>query len=83
MKALLTTSWSFMRVLRVGMGIAALIFAFKDHDYMLGIAGGLLLVMGMMNIGCCGMNGCSVNARPAKKNTAKKTEEEIVFEEVV
>jgi len=36
-----------------------------------------------MNMGCCGVNGCSVNSRPATKTTAKNTEEEIVFEEVV
>ncbi|MFT4017317.1 MAG: hypothetical protein QM668_10170 [Agriterribacter sp.] len=82
MKALLTTGWSFMRILRTGMGIAALIFAIKDHDFMLGIAGGLLLIMGVMNTGCCGVNGCSVNARPAKKSTTKNTREEIAFEEV-
>ncbi|MFT3747434.1 MAG: hypothetical protein QM768_03930 [Agriterribacter sp.] len=72
MKALLTTGWSFMRVLRAGMGIAALVFTFKDHNFIFGIAGGLLLIMGVMNIGCCGINGCSVNTRPAKKGTAKK-----------
>lgn len=83
MKALLATGWSFMRVLRVGIGIAALIFAFKDHDYILGIAGGLLVTMGVMNIGCCGVNGCSVNTRSAKKSAAKNGEEEIAFEEVV
>ena len=83
MKALLTTGWGFMRILRVGMGTTALIFAFKDHDFMLGAAGGLLLAMGVMKMGCCGVNGCSVNSRPATKTTAKNTEEEIVFEEVV
>ena len=83
MKTLLTTGWSFMRILRVGMGIAALVFAIKDHDFMLGAAGGFLLVMGVMNIGCCGVNGCSVNTRPSKKSTTKNTEAEIAFEEVV
>lgn len=81
MRSLLTTGWSFMRIIRVGMGVAAMIFAFKDHDFILGIAGSFLLLMGVMNIGCCGVNGCSVNARTSPKSDAKNYEE-TTFEEV-
>lgn len=81
MKRLITTGWNFMKILRVGMGLVALTFAFKDHDYILGIAGGLLLVMGVMNIGCCGVNGCYT--RTHRSGTNKKAIEDIVYEEVV
>lgn len=81
MKMLITTGWNFMRILRVSMGLIALMFAFKDQDYILGIAGGLLVVMGVMNIGCCGVNGCSIKVNNSSKN--KSAIEDVKYEEVV
>ncbi|MCC6287278.1 MAG: hypothetical protein IT249_05285 [Chitinophagaceae bacterium] len=82
MKASIISGWNAMRILRTVMGIVALIFAFIDKDFLLGAAGGLLLGMGIMNISCCGVSGCSVNSHSNRKVT-KKGEEEIQYEEVV
>ena len=83
MKAILFTRWNLMRVLRAAMGIAAILFAVRDHDYMLGAAGGLLIIMGVVNVGCCGVGACSVRSRPVAEKNAKNKQEEIRFEEVV
>jgi hypothetical protein len=72
----LLSNWTFMRALRVIMGVIAFGQAFVMQDWILGIAGALLLVMGIFNIGCCGINGCGVNYR------AKTTIRENEFEEV-
>ncbi len=65
-----------MRALRVIMGVIAFGQAFVIQDWILGIAGALLLVMGIFNIGCCGVNGCGVNYR------AKSIKKQNEFEEV-
>jgi hypothetical protein len=36
--------------------------------------GGVLLVMAVMNIGCCGVSGCRT-PMTTKKNTSQKTKE--------
>ena len=83
MKAILFTGWNLMRILRAAMGIAAILFAVRDHDYMLGAAGGLLIIMGVLNVGRCGVGACSVPSRPVADKNAKNKQEEIRFEEVV
>jgi hypothetical protein len=65
-----------MRALRVIMGIIAAGQAVIIHDWILGLAGALLLVMGVFNIGCCGVNGCGVTYR--QKETAQQDFEEVV-----
>ncbi|MFT3946008.1 MAG: hypothetical protein QM763_03455 [Agriterribacter sp.] len=81
MKASIISGWNAMRILRAAMGIVTLIFAFMDQDFLLGIAGGLLLGMGIMNISCCGVSGCNVHSYSNK--AIKKNKEEIQYEEVV
>ena len=76
---LLTTGWSFMRILRFTIGTVALIFAINSHDMLLGFAGGFLLLMAIFNFGCCATGSCSV---PINKTTSKKPEN-INYEEVV
>ncbi len=65
-----------MRVLRVVMVIVAAGQAVIIHDWILGLAGALLLVMGIFNVGCCGVNGCA----PTYRKTATEQQD---FEEVV
>lgn len=69
MKTLLFTGWSFMRALRLVTGIAAIIFSIPGRDILLGLAGGFLLLMAVLNFGCCGVNGCSIKAKNPKIKT--------------
>ena len=64
---LLTTGWSFMRILRFVIGTGALIFAIRNHDVLLAFAGGLLLLMAVFNLGCCAMGSCSVPKNGKKR----------------
>lgn len=66
---LLSTGWSFIRILRLAMGTAALIFAVRNHDMIMGFAGGLLLFMAVFNFGCCAAGRCGVQAN----NRGRKT----------
>lgn len=80
MNALLFTNWNFMRVLRLLMGAAALYYAITTHDNILGAAGIFLLVMTLLNIGCCGAGGCSVPGKKFKSADQKNTP--IHYEEI-
>ena len=69
-----------MRLLRLAIGVWAVIAAFQTREAVLGLVGVLLLVMAVMNIGCCGVSGCATN-RPANKNSSQKPEE-VSYEEI-
>ncbi|HJS55479.1 MAG TPA: hypothetical protein VJ765_13085 [Chitinophagaceae bacterium] len=75
--------WSFMRILRFIMGTAGLIFAIRNHDMLLGVAGGFLLLMAVFNFGCCAVNACNVPTRNTKMKTNVKEPQNISNEEVV
>lgn len=60
MKTLLLRNWNVIRVLRLAIGVWAIVSAFQTNEVLLGVAGGLLLGMAVLNIGCCGVNGCGL-----------------------
>jgi hypothetical protein len=71
----LRNNWSFMRIIRVLMGVYGLVQAWQTSQILIGIIGALLFVQGIMNWGCCGVQSCA----PTKKGTPEK---EVEFEEV-
>ncbi len=76
MRKVLTTDWHPSRIFRVVTGIAALIYGIVKQDNLMGIAGAMLLLMGISNTGCGAAGGCGV---PVSKKDAGR---EIEFEEV-
>jgi hypothetical protein len=78
MKKMIFSNWTFMRFLRLGMGIVIIVQAFMVKDMIFGFLGLLLTAMPVFNIGCCGTQGCYIP--PAK---ATENKDEIIYEEVV
>ena len=76
MKTLLS-NWNLFRVLRFVVGIAAIIQGIANNETIFAIAGGLLTLMAIGNTGCCGVNGCAVNAKPVSKKNEKGVYEEV------
>lgn len=74
----LLNGWDLMRIFRLVMGIVALGQAFYTKELLIGAAGAFLLFMAVANIGCCGVNGCSI--KPAKRKS--ELNEEVSFETV-
>lgn len=75
----LTRNWHAARILRAVAGLTAVIFGFVKQDSVLGLAGGMLLLMGLADIGC-GPAGCGV---PPKNSTRSASESaDITFTEV-
>jgi hypothetical protein len=78
MKQAKMSNWNFMRLLRLGLGIAIIVQSAMAGNWTMGIIGLLFTAMPVFNIGCCGTGGCST---PIKKTS--ETTKEITYEEVV
>ena len=78
MKQTILSSWNFMRLIRLGMGIAIIIQGVATKDIMFSAIGLLLTGMVVLNIGCCGASGCYT---PVEKNSGST--KEIIYEEVL
>ena len=78
MKQTILTNWTFMRFLRLGIGIAILVQAVIAKDILFAFAGIVFTAMPLFNVGCCGTNSCYT---PDIKNTDAK--KDITYEEVV
>jgi len=76
---IMKTNWSFMRILRLLVGIIALWQAILMKDYLLGATGIMLLIMSAFNIGCCGAGGCSINL---PRSRSAGNQKEITYETV-
>lgn len=71
--------WDFMRILRLVIGVTVIGQAVMMQELLLAIGGGMLTTMAVLNIGCCGAQGCGVNPR---KDIAARGPEETQFEEI-
>ncbi len=78
MKQTIFTNWTFMRFLRLGLGLAILIQAVIAKDVLFALFGLGFIAMPVFNVGCCGSGGC--NVPPDKKINSTK---DITYEEVV
>lgn len=57
---LLLRHWSFVRFLRLGLGVIILVQGLFLSDFLYAGAGLLLSAMAFLNVGCCGMGACAM-----------------------
>lgn len=74
--------WSLMRFIRVALGVFILIEGFKSTSYFSLAIGGLLLWQGVMNVGCCGANGCDTNVNYNKDQSLEDVGQNTSYEEI-
>lgn len=60
MKNLLTTNWSWFRVLRLVIGVSALIDGLDRTDWLLIGLSSILIYQGVMNTGCGFGGSCAI-----------------------
>lgn len=60
-------NWDFMRVLRLALGIFIIVQGIIAKEWLLAGIGGLFSLMPLMNIGCCGVSGCSAAVPKSNK----------------
>jgi hypothetical protein len=78
MKETLLTNWSVMRIIRLALGVFIAYDGFRTHEYLIMSMGMLFMGLSVMNIGCCGAQGCGV---PTKQANAADPEE-VQYEEL-
>lgn len=59
MKQTILTNWTFVRILRLLLGLSIIVQAMIVKDAFLGAAGLLFSSMAVFNVGCCGTGGCA------------------------
>ncbi len=69
-----------MRFLRLAIGLWAIIEALQNKTPLLGLLGAALIIMAVLNIGCCGANNCTTHISQNKKLSQKPGE--IHYEEI-
>lgn len=77
MKRVIDTPWNFLRIIRLLLGVAVVIQGLLKAEYVLALAGGLVAMMALFQVGCCGSNGCSVpqsKKHPSSKDDVKYEE---------
>lgn len=79
-KQTLLHNWNFMRILRLGIGVWALVSAVQTREPLVGFMGLVLMGMALMNLGCCGASGC--NTYSNQKSEPSHEAEEVQYEEV-
>jgi hypothetical protein len=77
MVELILQKWTFMRFLRLGIGVWLIVESITSHETMFMLLGGLFTAQAIFNMGCVGGN-CAV---PARRRPFSKTEE-TTFEEI-
>lgn len=70
-------NWNFMRLLRLAMGVFIIVQGFMDNQWMFVGLGALFSLMPLLNIGCCGVSGCSTSVPQRNKRM-----EDITYKEV-
>lgn len=72
----LLTGWNVFRLVRLLIGLAALVQGIIQKEVLLLAGGSWVLFGALFNLGCCGSGGCSV------LTSTQKTNKEVSYEEV-
>lgn len=72
-------NWNLMRIMRLAIGIIAVVQGIETQQWILSVLGGFFSLMALLNVGCCATGNCGV---PLRKNTVSGGTEDISFEEV-
>ena len=79
MKQTIFTNWTFIRFLRLALGIAVLVQAVIAKDILFAFLGLIFTAMPVFNIGCCGTQGCYVPPNKDQDKAKDVTYEEVVY----
>ena len=66
-----------MRILRLVLGVYIIIEGIQTNEWLFIALGGLFTAMSLLNIGCCGVSGCST---AVPKSNGKM--EDVTYEEI-
>ena len=67
--------WNLMRILKAALGVAIFIQGIAAKETMWIVLGVIFGGTAVLNIGCCGANGCAINPRSNNKTQGPDYEE--------
>ena len=73
------SGWGFIRLVRLGIAISILNEAWESSSVFFALFGIVFLFQALLNVGCCGYNGCEVEQ--VSKSTTTDIED-ISFKEI-
>ncbi len=83
LKQRLVTNWHLMRIVRAGIGIMLLVTGIQNKDWVTGLFSIFFLYQAVMDVGCCGSQGCyTPPIRKYKDIVQIKKDEVIEYEEL-
>ena len=71
----LLSNWNWPRLIRLFIGLAALGQGIYSKENTMLMAGGLVILLAVLNYGCGGSNGCTVPNLPNQKKNIIEHEE--------
>lgn len=74
LKQRLLTGWTFMRWLRLALGLFMSFQAVALQDTFSGVFAAFFLFQALTNFGCCGVGGCAVPMTPRKQQNTNPPE---------
>ena len=74
----ITTNWNIFRILRLALGLFLMTEAVRTANWFMTIFAAVLIIMPLLNIGCCAGGNCAV---PDQKPSVEYTDN-VEFEEV-
>ena len=77
MKQTILTNWTFVRILRLLLGLGIIVQAVIVKDAFLGASGLLFSSMAVFNVVCCGIGGCATTPKKPSKTIYDTTYEEV------
>lgn len=78
MKMLVAGQWNIIRVIRLVVGVAAVVQGLQSSEVLMVVAGLFVGAMALLNKGCCGTSGCRLPAGQQKDKTKEVSYEEVV-----
>ena len=74
----ITKNWNIFRILRLALGLFLMTEAIRTGVWFIMIFAAAMIIMPLLNIGCCAGGNCAV---PDRKSSGSDTDE-VQFEEV-
>lgn len=76
------SGWGFIRLVRLGIAISILNEAWQSSSVFFALFGIVFLFQALLNVGCCGSNGCDLDEIPVDKKSTNTNMDDVAFEEI-
>lgn len=80
-KQKLTTGWTFLRMVKLALGLIIAVDAWSRSELLFTVLGGFLAFQAAFNYGCCGAEMCDIDHAKTKEKSLVRRDESATFDE--